>query len=341
MGPDRMTPAYGHGRKNQRCTDDTYSCHQRVMPCLGTGSTISPQHQYSSTATSGEYYEDGDEDYSDLDDEHVAELRQASEGVPMFPSPRLPPSSHTVGNEALHADHPTHSPLFPSDASVTSAHVHMRRHAFNPPPKLCSLIPSFRGSATSESEPAYSSPESGYPVPRAEDFQWDFPDPFKTPATDPTRALAVAGYAKMRLNVNIAPNAEGYNKVWEHLSPPPPPPSPLLLHDETESSRFQAPVPRLSLGAVGGGTQLGTLQSISIPSRPVSFWGGCDPCTSRGIVTSSDGICSFALLRTDLEYANAMLEAQESREAEEANAQRLCGRGKPCKTRTSIQGRRT
>lgn len=342
MGPDRMTPVYGHGRKKQRCTEDRYSCHQRVLPCLGTGSTSSLERRCSSTANSEEYYEDGDEDYSDFDEGYVAELRQASVGVPITPAPLLPPSSCTVGNEALLANHPMHSlhsPLVPSDASVTFAHVHMRRHAFNPPPKLCSLVPSFRGSAASEAELAYSSPESGYPIPRAEDFQWDFPDPFKTPATDPTCALAMARYDKMRLNVNIAPNVEGYNKVWEHLSPPSP--SPLLSDDETESSRFQAPVPRLSLGAVGGGTQLGTLQSISIPSRSVPFWGSCDSCTSRSIVTSSDDICSFALLRTDLEYANAMLKAQESREAEEANAERLCGRGKPCKTRTSIQGRRT
>ncbi|KAI6119201.1 hypothetical protein EV401DRAFT_1963254, partial [Pisolithus croceorrhizus] len=332
MGPDKMTPAYGHGGKKQRCADDTYSSHQRVTPCSGTGSTSSLERRYSSTATSEEYHDDSDEDCSDVDEEYVTEPRQASVGVPVTLAPLPPPSvSYTVENEALLADHPTHSvlsPLVPSDTSVTFSHGHMRRCAFNPPPKPCSLIPSFCGSAASEAELAYSASESGYPVSRAEEFQWDFPDPFNTPTTDSTCTFAMARYAKMRLNDNVAPDMDGDSKIWEHL-PPPPPPSPFPPDGETENGRFQTPVPRLSLGAVGGGTQLGTLQLTSIPSRPASLWGGYESPVSRSSSISSDDTRSFALLRADLvEYVNTMLRAQETREAKEAIAEGLRGREK-------------
>ncbi|KAI6101278.1 hypothetical protein F5141DRAFT_1218310 [Pisolithus sp. B1] len=333
MGPDKMTPAYGHGGKKQRCADDTYSSHQRVTPCSGTGSTSSLERRYSSTATSEEYHDDSDEDCSDVDEEYVTEPRQASVGVPMTLAPLPPPSvSYTVENEALLADHPTHSvlsPLVPSDTSVTFSHGHMRRYAFNPPPKPCSLIPSFCGSAASEAELAYSASESGYPVSRAEEFQWDFPDPFNTPTTDSTCTFAMARYAKMRLNDNVAPDMDGDSKIWEHLPPPPPPPSPFPPDGETENGRFQTPVPRPSLGAVGGGTQLGTLQLTSIPSRPASLWGGYESPVSRSSSISSDDTRSFALCRADLvEYVNTMLRAQETREAKEAIAEGLRGREK-------------
>ncbi|KAI6167383.1 hypothetical protein EDD17DRAFT_1751952 [Pisolithus thermaeus] len=327
-----MTPAHGHEGKKQRCADDTCSPHQRITPRSGTGSTRSLERRYSFTATSDENLGDGYGDYSDDDEEYVTELRQTSVGVPMTLAPLPPPSvSYTVENEALLVDHLTRSvlsPLVPSDTSGAFSHGHMRRCDFNAPTKPCSLIPSFRGSAASEAELAYLASESGFPVSRVEEFQWDFPDPFSTPTTDSTCTFAMARYAKMRLNDNVAPYMRGDSKIWEHL-PPPPPLSPFLPDDKTESSRFQTPVPRLSLGAVGGGTQLGALQPTSIPSRPTPFRGGYESPASRSGSMSSEDTRSFALLRADLvEYVNTMLRSRETREAKEATAEGLPGREK-------------
>ncbi|KAI6149207.1 hypothetical protein BKA82DRAFT_1001468 [Pisolithus tinctorius] len=328
MGLDRIMATYGYGGKKQGCTDDTRSYHQPVVLCSGAGSISSLERQYLSTATSEEHYGYDSEDDSDMDEEDPTKRGRTSMDVPTALAPLpLPPVSYAIENDTL-AGNRAHFPIAPSvpgDTSVSFSRHFGHRQSFNPSPTRCSFIPSSRRSVASEADLACRSPGSEYFIPQAEEFQWDFPDPFSAPTTNPPCTFAMARSARMNFGDNIAPHMNNANKFWEQLRfaklspPPPPPPSPSPLDYETESvsaSEVEIPVARLSLGAVGGGAQLGSFQPRSIPSRPASPGDGNDT-----YATSSDEFSSLALLRADLEYVNAVLRVQEAYEAKEAIAE--------------------
>lgn len=328
MGLDRIMATYGYGGKKQGCTDDIRSYHQPAVLCSGAGSIGSLEHQYPSTATSEEHYGYDYEDDSDIDEQDLTERGRTSTDVPTAPAPLpLPPVSYAIENDTL-AGNRAHFPIappVPGDTSVSFSRHFGHRQSFNPSPTRFSFIPSFRRSVASEADLACPFPGSEYFIPQAEEFQWDFPDPFSAPTTDPPCTFAMAHSARMNFGDNIAPHMNNANKFWEQLRfaklspPPPPPPSPSPLDYETESvsaSEVETLVARLSLGAVGGGAQLGSFQPRSIPSRPASPGDGNDT-----YATSSDEVCSLALLRADLEYVNAMLRVQEAYEAKKAIAE--------------------
>ncbi|KIO01993.1 hypothetical protein M404DRAFT_1002748 [Pisolithus tinctorius Marx 270] len=331
------------GRKKQRCADESRSYHQPIVLRSAAGSTSSLERRYSSTATSDEDYDDGHEDGSDLDKEYLTEPRRTSVGIPtIFVPPSLPFLSDAAQDD-VPANYQSRSPLAPlitDDTTGSLSHHFGRRHSLCLPPKRCNFIPSFRRDDASET---CSSPESEYFVPQSEDFQWDFPDPFNTPTTDPTYAFVMARYAKMHLGDNIAPHQHDDSKFGGHLPfanlrPPPPPSSLSDCESETViDSRFHTPIARLSLGAVGGGAQLGTVEPTNIPSRLGSPQDGYDSRASRNNSTSSDDPCSFALLRADLEYVNAMLRAQETREAKEAITEEIRRREKRARLRSHLK----
>ncbi|KAI6012254.1 hypothetical protein EDC04DRAFT_2761948 [Pisolithus marmoratus] len=196
-GLDRMTATYGHGRKKQRCTNETDSHHQRVVLSSRAGSTGSLEQRYFSPATSEEDYDDDYEDGSDVDVEYRTELRRASLGVPRaLAPPPLPSMRYAIQDEVPTTSRSrcSLSPLITDDMSRSFSNDFRRSYSFDPSPKRCSFIPSFRRDDASET---CSSPDSEQLIPQAEDFQWDFPDPFHAPTTDPTYTFVMSQYAKM------------------------------------------------------------------------------------------------------------------------------------------------
>lgn len=334
MGLDKMMATYGHDRKKQRCTDESRSYHQRVVLSSRTGSASSFERRYSSITTSEEDFEDDSEDCSiDVDKEYPTELRRASRVAPLpFPSTRR--------DDAL-ANHQSRSALAPlviGDTSDSFSHGFGCRNSFDSSQKRCSFIPSFRADAAYD---ACTSPELDCFIAEAEDFHWDFPDPFNVPTTDPTYTFVMARYAEMHRGDNIAPHVRDDSKFVEHLpfaNLPLPLPSPSGFETESvRGSRSRTPVARLSLGAVGGGAELGTIERTDNLSRPASPQDGYDSRVSRGSSTSSDNFYSFSLLRADLEYVNAMLRAQETREAKEAIAEEIRRRERRARLRSHLK----
>lgn len=331
MGLDKMMAAYGHDRKKQRCTDESRSYYQRVVLSSRTGSASSFGRRYSSITTSEEDFEDDSEDCSiGADKEYPG---------PVAPLP-FPSMRHIIEDHVL-ASHQSRSPLAPlitGDTSDSFSHDFGRRNSLDSSPKRCSFIPSFRADANYDD---CSSPELDCFIAEAEDFQWDFPDPFNVPTTDPTYTFVMARYAKMHRGENIAPHVRDDSKFVEHLpvaNLPPPPPSPSSCETQSvRGSRSRTPLARLSLGAVGGGAELGTIKRTDSLSRPGSPQDGYDSRVSRGSSTSSDNFYSFSLLRADLEYVNAMLRAQETREAKEAIAEEVRRRERRARLRSHLK----
>ncbi|KAI6111797.1 hypothetical protein EDD16DRAFT_1605893 [Pisolithus croceorrhizus] len=334
MGLDKLMTAYGHDKKKQRCTDEKRSYHQRVVLSSRAGSASSLGRRYSSITTSEEDYDDDSKNCLDVDEEYLTTLRRASRVAPL----PLPSMRHVIEDDAL-AKHQSRSPLAPVTGYTSGSFSHGfgHRHSFDVSPKRCSFIPSFRADAAYE---ACTSDSESF-ISEAEDFQWDFPDPFNVPTTNPTYTLVMAQYAKMHRGENIAPHMRDDSKFGEHLlfaNLPPPPPSPFDYETESVTGRrVRTPVARLSLDAVGGSAQLGTIKRTDIPSRPSSPQDSYDSRVSRGSSTSSDNTCSFALLRADLEYVNAMLRTQETRETKEAIAEEIRRREKRARLRSHLK----
>ncbi|KAG6336420.1 hypothetical protein ID866_2663 [Astraeus odoratus] len=368
IGLDKLFMTYGSGRR-KRFDRPTHRPPQRVVlsSCASSTSSSPEGSELCSTIDSeeGNAHYDDDED-TDGDRAHLDMLSPVEGGhrMPLAPLSLLPTADQDGYREDEQFSETTpQRPLTPLTfapmpdilAPDQALNDHCRRYSFldfgnehDNLPKLSNTVPSDSSPDPVELEPYRASPESDFLVPEVQGFEWDFRDPFNTPVTDPAYVFFQSHYSKMHLGDNVPPHVlddSGFAEhfPFAHLSPPPPSPTKCKADVENDTFGVRTPISRVSLSAVGGGDRLPASDRTLSPSPGASC--RASSASTPGSSASEDGVSgsslqdkfSVSLLRADLEYINAVLKAQEAREAREALAEEAARREKRARVRSQLK----